>query len=66
MDGDAARVGAEHRMQALLHFRCGPAREGDGQALRTGDAASATRWAMRWVSVRVLPEPGPATISSGP
>ena len=26
----------------------------------------ATRCAMRWVRVRVLPEPGPATMSSGP
>src|SRR5215207_8033245 len=28
--------------------------------------ASSTRWAMRWTITRVLPEPGPATISSGP
>ena len=27
---------------------------------------SRMRWAMRWVSTRVLPEPAPATISSGP
>ncbi|CAM5726580.1 hypothetical protein SMICM304S_10105 [Streptomyces microflavus] len=26
---------------------------------------SASRWAMRWVSTRVLPEPAPATMSSG-
>ena len=39
VDGDAARVRAEHCMQALAHFRRGPAREGDGQALRAGDAA---------------------------
>src|SRR3954453_7473837 len=25
-----------------------------------------TKWAMRWVSTRVLPEPAPARISSGP
>ena len=25
-----------------------------------------TRWAIRWVSTRVLPEPAPARISSGP
>ena len=27
---------------------------------------AARRWAMRWVSTRVLPEPAPATMSSGP
>ena len=27
---------------------------------------SLMRWAMRWVSTRVLPDPAPATISSGP
>ena len=27
---------------------------------------SSIRWAMRWVSTRVLPEPAPATTSSGP
>ena len=27
---------------------------------------SRIRWAMRWVSTRVLPEPAPARISSGP
>ena len=28
--------------------------------------SSAQRYAIRWVNVRVLPVPGPATISSGP
>ena len=37
------------------------ARHSGGEARRL-----ATRWAMRWVRVRVLPEPGPATMSSGP
>ena len=27
---------------------------------------SLMRWAMRWVSTRVLPDPAPATTSSGP
>ena len=27
---------------------------------------AASRWAMRWVSTRVLPDPAPATMSSGP
>src|SRR5580704_10478107 len=32
-----------------------------------GDTSrSASRYAIRWVSTRVLPEPAPATISSGP
>jgi hypothetical protein len=39
VDSDAARLRAEHRMQAFAHFRSGPAREGNGQALRAGDAA---------------------------
>ena len=39
VDSDAARVRAEHRMQAVAHFRRGPACEGNGQALRAGDAA---------------------------
>ncbi len=32
-----------------------------------GDTPSSRiRWAMRWVSARVLPEPAPATMSTGP
>ena len=31
-----------------------------------GGTPSSMRWAMRWVSTRVLPEPAPATTSSGP
>ncbi len=33
---------------------------------RAGRPSSRIWWAMRWVSVRVLPVPGPAMISSGP
>ena len=33
---------------------------------RAGRPSSVTWWAIRWVSVRVLPVPGPAMISSGP
>ena len=31
-----------------------------------GRTPSWIRWAMRWVSTRVLPDPAPATTSSGP
>ena len=31
-----------------------------------GCTPSSMRWAMRWVSTRVLPDPAPATTSSGP
>src|ERR1700709_1338235 len=34
--------------------------------IAVGGTPSWMRWAMRWVSTRVLPEPAPATTSSGP
>src|SRR3954454_906011 len=34
--------------------------------ISNGDTPSAMRWAMRCVSTRVLPDPAPATTSSGP
>src|SRR4051812_19151493 len=34
--------------------------------ISNGDTPVSTRWAMRWVSTRVLPDPAPATMSSGP
>ena len=34
--------------------------------MAVGGTPSWMRWAMRWVSTRVLPEPAPATTSSGP
>ena len=44
--------------QPLPHLRRRPAGEGDGEAGSGATSRTATRWAMRWVSVRVLPEPG--------
>ncbi len=34
--------------------------------ISNGETPSSIRWAMRCVSTRVLPEPAPATTSSGP
>jgi hypothetical protein len=34
--------------------------------ISNGDTPCSMRWAMRWVSTRVLPEPAPAMTSSGP
>jgi hypothetical protein len=50
----------------VLHLVGGLVGEGDGQDLERADALVRMRWAMRWVSTRVLPEPAPATTSSGP
>jgi hypothetical protein len=44
----------------------GPPGERDRQAALGKTPSSAQRYAIRCVSVRVLPVPGPATISSGP
>ncbi len=65
-DGKASRGFGHQGRQPLLHLGRGPAAEGDGQALLRGHAALGDRWARRWVSVRVLPVPGPATMRSGP
>ena len=59
-------MAAEQVPDALLHLVRRPVGEGDGEDLgRVGQTLS-IRWAIRWVSTRVLPEPAPATISSGP
>ena len=34
--------------------------------IEDGGTPSSTRWAILWVRTRVLPEPAPATTSSGP
>ena len=60
-----ARDRPDQRADALAHLVGGLVGERDGED-RDGCTPSSIRWAMRWVSTRVLPEPAPATTSSGP
>ena len=58
---------ADERRHPLAHLGGGLVGEGDGEHLAGLHAhGPPSRWAMRWVSTRVLPEPAPATMSSGP
>ena len=52
--------------EAVAQFTGGLAGEGDGDhVLGLGACRSCTRWAIRRVSTRVLPEPAPARMHSG-
>ena len=57
---------ADERGDALAHLVGRLVGERDGEDRATGARPRAMRWAMRCVSTRVLPEPAPATTSSGP
>ena len=66
-DPHAAAVGAEERFDARAHFLCRLVRERDGENLPAAWHGRRRRGnAMRLVMTRVLPEPAPARISSGP
>ena len=65
-DRDVLGDRAEQPVEPVPQLLGGPPGEGDRQACSGKTSSSAQRYAMRWVSVRVLPVPGPATISSGP
>ena len=57
---------ADEQLDALAHLLRGLVGEGDRQDLVRARLPVRSRYAIRWVSTRVLPEPAPARISSGP